>query len=69
MVSITNCVSLWYRPYYINMLNYDNDKNAENLRHYKSRFSLIVDQIVVFFSSNNLVRKVKNLSSNFERIT
>ena len=42
--------------------------NAENLRQYKSRFSFIVDQIVVFFSSNNLVRKVKNLSSDFERI-
>ena len=42
--------------------------NAENLGQYKSRFSLIVEQILVFASSTNLVRKVKNLSSNFKRI-
>ena len=43
--------------------------NAENLRQYKSRLSLIVEQILVFPSSTYLVGKVKNLSPNFERIT
>ena len=28
------------------MLNYDDDKNAESLRQYKSRFSLIVEHIL-----------------------
>ena len=39
--------------------------NAENLRQYKSRFSLIVEQIQAFPSSTNLAREVKNLSLNF----
>ena len=43
--------------------------NAENLRQYKSRLSLIVEQILSFPSSTYLVGKVKNLSPNFERIT
>ena len=42
--------------------------NAENLGQYKSRFSLIVEQILAFTSSTNLVSEVKNLSSNFKRI-
>ena len=42
--------------------------NAENLRQYKSRFSLIVEQIVTFASSNNLIREVKSLSPNFKQI-
>ena len=36
--------------------------NAENLRQYKSTFSLIVEQILAFPSRTNLVRKVKDLS-------
>ena len=28
MVSITNGVSLWYRPCYKNILNYDNDNKC-----------------------------------------
>ena len=42
--------------------------NAENLRQYKSRFSLIGEQILAFTWSTNLVREVKNLSTNFKRI-
>ena len=42
--------------------------NADKLRQYKIRFSLIVEQILVFASSINLVRDVKNLSPNFKRI-
>ena len=36
--------------------------NAENLQQYKSRFSLIVEQILAFISSTNLAREIKNLS-------
>ena len=44
-------------------------KNAENLRQYKSRFSLIVEQILAFASrSSNLIREVESLSPNFKRI-
>ena len=42
--------------------------NAENLRQYKIRFSLIVLQILAFASSPNMVIKVKNLSPNFKQI-
>ena len=42
--------------------------NDENFRQYKSRFSLIVEQIIAFASSNSLVKEVKNLSPNFKRI-
>ena len=35
--------------------------NAENLRQYESRFSLIVEQILAFASSTNLVREVKTV--------
>ena len=35
--------------------------NVENLRQYKSRFSLIVNQIMAFASNTNFVREVKNL--------
>ena len=41
--------------------------NAENLRQYKSTFSLIVEQILAFVSSTNLAREVKNLSLSFKR--
>ena len=37
----------------------------ENIRQYKSKFSLIV---FAFASSNNLVIEVKNLSPNFKQI-
>ena len=43
--------------------------NAENLRQYENRFSLIVDQVLKFDSSPNMVRVVKNLTSNFKQIT
>ena len=43
--------------------------NAENLRQLKSRFSLIVEQVLAFSSRTNFVRKVKNLTPNFKRIT
>ena len=33
--------------------------NAENLRHYKIGFSLIVDQMLAFASSPNVIREVK----------
>ena len=42
--------------------------NAENLRQYNSRFSLIVEQILDFPLSTHLLGKVKNLSPNFKRI-
>ena len=38
--------------------------NAENLRQYKNRFFLIVEQILVFALSGNLVGTVKNFSPN-----
>ena len=43
-------------------------KKAENLRQYKSKFSLIVEHILTFPLRTNLVRKVKNLSRNLKRI-
>ena len=43
--------------------------NAENLRQYKTIFSLVLEQILAFPSSANLVRKVKNLSPDFKGIT
>ena len=42
--------------------------NAENLRQYKIRFSLIAEQILAFASSPNMVREVKDLSPNFKQI-
>ena len=42
--------------------------NAENLRQYKSRFSLIAELILAFDSIPNMVREVKNLPPNFKRI-
>ena len=42
--------------------------NAENLRQYKSRFSLILEQIPPFPWRNNLARKVKYLTPSFKRI-
>ena len=68
MVSISSGVSLWCGPYYKNMLIVTTTTNTENLRQYKSRFSLFVEQRLAFASSANLVNEVKNLSSNFKRI-
>ena len=42
--------------------------NAENLRQYKIRFSLIIEQILFFASHHNMVGEVKNLSPNFKQI-
>ena len=40
--------------------------NAESLRQYKIRFSLIVEQMLLFNSSLNMLREVKNISPNFK---
>ena len=50
------------------MLNCDNDSKCQNLRQYKGRFSLIVEQILAFGSSINLVGEVNNLSRDFKQI-
>ena len=42
---------------------------CENLRKYKSRFSLIAEQILSFDLSTGLVREVRNFSPNFIQIT
>ena len=43
-------------------------KNPENLRQYRLRFSLVIEPILAFVSSTNLVRERKNVPPNFERI-
>ena len=43
--------------------------NVENLRQYKNRYSLIVEETLTFLSGSNLVKEVKNSSSTFKRIT
>ena len=40
--------------------------NVKNLRQYKIRVSLIVEQILAFASSPKVVREVKNLFPNFK---
>ena len=40
-------------------------RNAEDLRQYK-RLSMIVEQILAFTLSTNLLREVKNVSPNFK---
>ena len=70
MVSITNGVSLWYGPCYIPEIM-TTTTNVENLRHHKSRYSLIVKQILAFTSNTNfiiVVIEVNGLSLNFRRI-
>ena len=42
--------------------------SAKILRQYKIRFSLIVEQILVFTSHPNIVKEVKNISPNFKQI-
>ena len=61
MVSITSGISLRYRPCCKNMKT---TTNAENLRQYKSSFSLTAEQILAFALRSNLVCEVKNLSQN-----
>ena len=75
MGSITIGVYLWYITCYqicdtklVIMLNYDNDIKFQKRKKYKSRFSLIVEQIMVFVSSANLLREVWNVSPNFKWI-
>ena len=64
MVSITSGVSLWYKPCYTIMLIYDNKNESQNLKQYKTRLSLIVEQMQTFALTTNLVMKVKNLFEN-----
>ena len=40
----------------------------KNRRQYTSRFSLIVEQVLAFTWSTILVKKVKNVPTNFKRI-
>ena len=40
--------------------------NAENLRQYKTRFYLTVEQLLTFTSSPNMVREVKKYVSKFQ---
>ena len=40
--------------------------NAENLRQYKCRFSLMTEQILGFTLNPDMFREVKNLSPNFK---
>ena len=65
MASITISVYLRYINCYqicdtelVIMLNYDNDIKFQKRKKYKSRFSLIVEQIMVFVSNANLLREV-----------
>ena len=41
---------------------------AENLRQFKIRFFFILEQILNFASSPNMIEEAKNLSSNFKQI-
>ena len=43
-------------------------RNAENLRQYKSRFSLIAKQMLAFASSANMVREVRKVSLNSDEL-
>ena len=42
--------------------------NAENLRQYQSRFSLIAEQITALASNTSLVREVKTISPNLKEV-
>ena len=42
--------------------------NGENVRQYKIRSFLIVEQILAFATNNNFVKEFKNFSPNFERL-
>ena len=43
--------------------------NVENLQQYKSQFSLIIELILPFDSSPNMVREVKNLQVSNKYVT
>ena len=45
------------------------NKNTKTLRHYISKFSLIVELTLPFASSLNMIREVKIMSPNFKWIT
>ena len=49
------------------MLIYDSKNKSRNLKQYKSRFSLIVEQMQTFALSINLVMEVKNLFQNVKQ--
>ena len=42
---------------------------TKNISHYKSRFSLIVEQILAFASSIDLATEIKNKFPNFEQVS
>ena len=42
--------------------------NAKKLQQYKTRFSLIIEQMLICASSTNLVWEVKNLPQNVKQI-
>ena len=42
--------------------------NTENFRQNKSRFSLVVEQILAVVTSTDSVREDKNLSLHFKRL-
>ena len=46
------------------MLIYDNKNESQNLKQYKTRLSLIVEQMQTFALTTNLVMKIKNLFEN-----
>ena len=66
-ISIASGVSLWDRPCYQNMLNYDSDNKSSKLRQYKGWFSLIlhfVTRIVRSILSLNFKQFYDKLRSN-----
>ena len=68
-ISITRAISLPDKTCYQNTLIYDSDKKTQkNLQQYKSKFSVIVEVILAFASSNTLVREAKNKSPAFKDI-
>ena len=50
------------------MLKYDSDNKNWKIRQYKIRFFLIVERVLAFVSSPNMVKKVKTLFSNSKQI-
>ena len=42
--------------------------NTENLRQFSIRFSLIVEQILAFALSPNVVREVRNVPQNLNKL-
>ena len=50
------------------MLKYDSDNKNWKIRQYKIRLFLIVERVLAFVSSPNMVKKVKTLFSNSKQI-